>query len=450
MRITVCGCGKIGKALIDALSAEGHDITVVDNDQAVLSEITNVYDVIGVCGNAADCDTLKDAGTEETELFVAATGSDELNMLSCFLAGRMGAGHTIARIRNPEYNDDSLGFLKKELGLSMAINPERLTARELFDILKMPSAAKVESLGGFRILEIKLREGTALDGISLQELRMKYKARVLVCTVLRGDEVFIPRGDFVLKAGDRIGITSTVSEIEKFLKITDLRQKQVKSAMILGGSKTSFYLSKMLTENGVAVKIIERDVLSAALLADLLPDASIIRGDGAQQELLLEEGIDSTDAFVTLTGMDEENILVSIYASSREVPKVITKINREEMFSMAERLGLDCVVCPTKIMSDVLVRYARALENSKGSRVEALYKLMDGRAEALEFVATESEGLTGKPLKSLKLKPNVLIAGITRSKASFAPTGDDMIMPGDRVVVIAAGHRLADLHDILA
>ncbi|MBQ3814941.1 MAG: Trk system potassium transporter TrkA, partial [Clostridia bacterium] len=454
MKIIVCGCGKIGTSLLSSLASEGHDLLAIDKDPAAIAEVTNIYDVIGVCGNAADCETLEDAGIRDTDLFIAVTSSDELNMLACFLAGRMSGGrtHTIARIRNPEYNDASLDFMRRELGLSMAINPELLAARELFDILRMPSAVNIDAFSGrsFEIVELILKEDSVLDGITLQELRNTYQAPVLVCTVQRGDEVMIPRGGtFTLRAGDRIGITATPAEISKFLRQIGLLQKKARRVMLLGGSRTAFYLAKLLTANGVDVKIIEQDPATAEDLAEKLPGVSIVLGDGAQQELLLEEGLRETDAFVALTGMDEENILISICAASQKVPKVISKINRDELSSMAEKLGLDSFISPRRIISDVLVQYARALENSQGTAVETLYKLNDGRAEALEFFVKDPiEGVTEVPIIALgkMLKPNILIAGIIRSRKTIVPGPTDMIHPGDRVIVLAGGgHRLSDL-----
>lgn len=455
MKIIVCGCGKIGSTILSALAAEGHDLVALDDDPAVIAEVTNIYDVIGVRGNGADCETLTDAGVEDAELFIAVTGSDELNMLACFLARRMGARHTIARIRNPEYNDASLDFMKRELELSMAINPELLAARELFDILRLPSAAKIETFSGrtFEMVELVLREDSPLAGLDLRDLRSRFKSTFLVCTVQRGDDVFIPLGDFVLKSGDRIGITAPPSEIGKFMRQAGLITKKARSVMLLGGSRTAFYLAKLLAVSGADVKIIERDPDVAKELSETLPGVSVTLGDGAQQELLLEEGLRESDAFVSLTGMDEENILISIYASSQKVPKVIAKINRDELCAMAEKLGLETYISPRRIIADVMVQYARALENSQGSQVETLYKLMDGRAEALEFRVRQSvEGLTDTPLHILgkNLKPNVLIAGIIRNRKTIVPGGEDVILPDDRVIVLTAGHRLADLADILA
>ena len=450
MKIIVCGCGKIGSAIIEKLSEEGHDVIVIDKEQAVVTEIANIHDVMGVVGNCADCETLEDAGVAEAELFIAVTGSDEMNMLSCFLAKRMGADSTIARIRTPEYNDASLDFMKRELGLSMAINPELMAARELFDILKLPSAAKVEAFArrAFEVVELKLRENSPLDGYALREIAEKFKTRVLVCMVQRDKEFYIPDGNFVLKSNDKIGIVASHSEITNFLARTGLMQKSAKRVMILGGSRTAFYLAKMLEGSGNTVKIIENNPEKAEELAQLLPDATIIKGDGAEQELLLEEGLRSMDAFAALTGLDEQNILISIYAQSQSVPKVISKVNRPELSSLAEKLGVDSVISPKNVIADVLVQYARALENSRGSNVETMYNLMDGAAEALEFSVNSASNVTNVPLRDLTLKPNIIIAGIIRSRKTIVPGGNDMILSGDRVIVIAAGTKLHDLTDI--
>lgn len=452
MKIIVCGCGKVGENLIASFIAEGYDVVALDNDPAVITEITNVHDAIGVCGNASDCNTLESADVAHADLFVALTGSDETNMLSCFLAKRMGADHTIARIRNPEYNDESLDFMRRELGLSMAINPELLTARELFDLLKIPTAAKIESFNGrsFEILELKLKDNSILDGMSLKDIRATYKSRVLICAVQRGEEVFIPGGDFILKSGDKVGLTGPRAQIIEFLRKVGLMQKQAKTVMLLGGSRTAFYLTKMLVKSGTNVKLIEQNPEHAAILSETLEDATIILGNGAEQELLLEEGLASCDAFVSLTGIDEENILIAKYAESQNVSKVIAKVNRGELSAMAQKLGLDCMVSPKKLVEGVLVQYARALEASRDSSVETLYKLMDDRIEALEFRVMKESKITGIPLKDVPLKPNILIAGIIRGRRTIVPGGDDCINADDRVIVLAGGEmRLRELSDAL-
>ena len=451
MKIIIAGCGKIGITLVENLVNEGHEVVALDSNSDAITDITNVYDAMGVCGSATDCDTLAEAGVEKADLFVAATDADELNMLSCFLAKRMGAAHAIARIRKPEYNDQNLGFMRQQLDLSMSINPEQLAAQELFKVLKLPSAMTVETFSrlNFEMVELRLRPESPMDGLSLSELRKKYAAKFLVCVVQRGEEVYIPDGSFVLRAGDRIGVTATPTEIHRFLRMVGVMQKQAKSVMILGASRMAYYLAKMLLDNGTTVKIIDQDRDRCRQFCDLLPGATMIHGESIQQELLLEEGIGSVDAFVALTGIDEENILMAFYANAQNVPKVVAKINHNQLAAMADNLGLDCIISPKKVVVDVLLRYVRALENSIGGQVETLYKLMDGRAEALEFkVQADFEALQ-IPLKVLALKKDILIAGIVRGRKNIIPSGEDVILAGDRVIILAAGRAISTLSDIL-
>ncbi len=451
MRIIVVGCGKIGVTIVSNLAGEGNDVVAIDTSPQVISEVTNLYDVMGVCGNGADSDILNEAGIEKAELFVAVTDSDELNMLSCFIARGMGAKNTIARIRNPEYNDNSLVFLKEQLGLSRAVNPELITAREIYNIIRFPSAVNVETFSGKHIemVELRLRENSILNGIKLVDMRKYFDSKVLICAVQRDEDIFIPDGNFELKSGDKIGITAAPNELLKFLREMGTLQKRAHSVMLIGASRIAYYLAKMLLASGYDVKIIDSDRETCEKFSDLLPGAVMICGDGASQDVLLEEGIASTDAFVALTGMDEENILISFFASFHKVPKVIAKVNSQELASMAEKLGLECIVSPQRFVSDVLSRYARALKNSLGSNVETLYKIMDGKAEALEFSVRNEFEYINVPLKDMSLKKNILIAGIIRGRKTIIPTGNDVILSGDRVVVLAAGHMLNDLADIV-
>lgn len=451
MNIIVVGCGKIGTTVLESLVAEGHDVTAVDIRTLPLADITNIHDVMTVCGNGADCETLEEAGVADADLVVAATGSDEVNMLCCHIAKQLGAPNTVARIRKTEFNDGSWVPMQELLGLSLAINPDRLAATEIYHILRLPAAVKLEAFSGgnFEMIEIKLKEDSPFVGTPLYELRDKLKATFLVCVVQRGDEVFIPGGDFVLQGGDRIGITAKHRELMKLLRNMGTKRKQVRKVMILGGSRTAFYLAERLLAAGAEVKIIDKDRERCEILCELLPTASVICGDGTQQELLLEEGLDGMDAFVSLTGLDEQNILLAFFASAHNVTKVIPKVNRKELGSLAERLGLDTVVSPRKTIADVLVQHARALENSMGSNVEKLYRLMDDGAEALEFNVKDDPRLVNIPLKTLQLKRQVLVAGINRGREALIPTGDDVILPGDKVVVITAAGRLNDLSDIL-
>lgn len=451
MNIIVIGGGKIGTTLIANLVAEGHDVTVLDENPDVITEITNIYDVMGVCGNGADSDILSEAGVQNADVVAAVTGFDELNMLACFIAKRMGAGNTVARIRNPEYNDRSLSFMKQQLDLSMSINPERLAAKELFNILRLPSAIKIDTFStrNFEVIELLLKEGSAFADKKLIDLRNQYSAKFLVCAVQRGEEAYIPDGNFVLKSGDKIGITASPAEIAKLFKEMGIQKSRARNVMILGGSRTAYYLAKMLTAGGNSVTIIEKDKQLCEELCESLPKAVIINADGANQEVLLEEGLKTCDAFVGLTGMDEENILLCSFASSLNVPKVIAKVNRDELIPLAEHWGLESFVSPKKVIADVIVQYARALQNSEGSSVETLYKLMDDKVEALEFRVKQGLSILQKPFRELQLKPNILIAGIVRDRKTIIPSGDDMLLAGDKVIILAAKTRLNDLSDIL-
>lgn len=451
MKIVVVGCGRIGNTIIENLVSEGHDVVAVDMNANVVSEVSNLFDVMAVCGNGADNETLAEAGVSSCELFISVTDSDERNMLSCFIAKRMGAKNTIARIRNPEFNDKSLNFIREELGVSVVLNPEKLAAHDIYNILKLPAATKIESFSSrkFEIYELRLKNDSQFDGMSLIEVRKKFPYKFLVCAVLRDDKAFIPDGNFILKNGDRISVTASRSEIQKLLKKVGIMHKQVKSAMILGASKISYYLADMLLSSGTDVKIIDKDREKCLFYDEELEDAVIINGDGAQQELLLEEGLRSMDAFVSLTGNDESNILVSYFAQSLDVPTVITKTNREEFAQMAGRLGLDSVVLPHETVANAVVRYARALENSMDSSIETLYKIMDGKAEALEFIIGQDFEYKNIPLKDLRLKDEVLIAGIIRNRSVIIPGGLDYIAEKDKVIVVASGIKLSSISDII-
>ncbi len=452
MKIIIVGCGKIGSTILDSLVEEGHDVVGIDTDEKVVNEMMNMYDIMGVCGSGTDYAMLQEAGVENAEIFIAATSLDELNMISCFMAKKMGAKHTIARIRNPEYNLENLGFLKQQLDLSMAINPESLAAVEMFNILQLPYAVKIQTFSqrNFEIIEMIIKEGSALAGMKLMDLRNKFKAKFLICVVQRGEEVYIPSGTFELQAGDKIGLTASIPEIQKLMRSLGMENKKARNVMILGGSKIAYYLARMLLASGNGVKIIEQNHEKCDELSASLDKAVVIEGDGAQQELLLEEGLKNIDAFVALTGMDEENILISIFAANQKVPAVISKINRNELANMAAKLGLDCIISPKRIVSDVIVRYARALENSRGSNVETLYNIMDDKAEVLEFNVRADFKQVNIPLRDLELKKNILIAGIIRDRKPIIPSGDDFIMKNDKViVVVASDQRLNDLSDII-
>ena len=453
MNIIVVGCGKIGKVLLYSLAKENHNLTAIDNNEEVIDGVRNGYDVMAYCGNGTSYEVLKKAGADSCDLFIAVTASDELNMLSCFAARRMGAKHTVARIRNPENNHDaSLAFMQKQLNLSLAINPEELAAQAIYNLLKLPAAAQLETFSRdqLEMLELIIKQGSPLDGMTLKDIRRKNKGKYLICAVMRNESVFIPNGDFVLKSGDRIGLIAAEEALSDTLDMMEVPHKKIKRTMIIGAGITSRYLAKLLLKNRIGVKIIEADQKVCEKVCEELPEkVTVIYGNAMNQDILMEEGLSSTDALVALTGRDEENILISYYALSQSVPKAVAKVNRDELFSVAEKLGLDSPISPRKVTADVIIKYARALENTLDNQIEALYSVMGGMAEALEFKVLSESKLTNVPLKDLKLRKGVLIAGIIRGKESIIPGGDDMILPEDKVIVISAGTQLYELSDIL-
>ncbi len=451
MRIVVVGCGKIGKTIISNLIKEKHEVLAIDNDPSIVAEVSNLYDVMTICGNGAEHDKLKEAKVGKADLFIAVTSSDELNMLACFAAKRMGAKHTVARIRDASNNADSLEFMQKQLELSVAVNPEKRTAHAIYNLLKLPSASKVETFGnhGFEMIELTVRTSSAMDGVSLIELKKKFKADFLVCAVGRDDEMFIPKGDFTLQAGDKVGLIISEENTTSVLKTLGIVNKPVRNVIVLGAGRTSHYLAEILLKHRIAVKIIEQDKARCEEVSERFPNADVICGDGMSEDLLTEEGIDNADALVSLTGRDEENILISFYAMSRSVPKVIAKVNRGELSALAEKLGLETIVSPQTTVADIMVRYARALQMSVGSEMEKLYSLMNGKAEGLEFNVLPSFPFCDVPLKQLKFKSDVLLAGILRGKEKIIPCGDDAIKSGDKVILIAKECSVYSLTDVI-
>lgn len=452
MRVVVVGCGKIGHSIIGSLLKERHDVLCIDISPDVISEITNSYDVMAICGNGMSHDVLKEASIEKTELFIAVTGSDEFNMLSCLAAKKLGAKQTVARIRNSEYNTESMALIKESLNLSMAINPEKLTAQALYNLLKLPSAIKVETFTSrkFEIVELIVKKGSKIDQMSLMEMRKKFSGKFLIAVIKRGEDVFIPKGTMTVCEGDKICVVCAISDTHKVLTELGFVQRESKDVIILGGSKIAHYLTEMLVEGHTSVKIIEKNKERCEELCESLPSSvDVVCGDGMSQEILLEEGIMTTDALVTLTGNDESNILMSFYAMSQNVPKVISKVNKSALSLIAEKLGLDCIVSAKNIIADILVRYARALNATVGSKVESLYSLLDGEAEALEFIVMPDFEYAQIPLKNMKLKKDILIAGIIRGKNAFIPGGDDTINVNDKVIVISKGKSLYSLTEII-
>ena len=452
MKIIITGCGKVGKTILQSMLKEKHEVVVLDNDAKIIEETTNLYDVMGLCGNCTSYADLQEAGAGQAELFIAVTASDELNMLSCFIAKKLGAKHTVARIRNTSLTDENLEFLKQSLELSMIINPEFLTAKFIYDVINLPSVTNVEcfSTGKFEMLELRVKNDCNVIGLSLIDLRKKLEENFLVLAIQRGENVFIPNGNTMIEVGDKICVIASTNEVPSLLKSFGIISKHIRDVMIIGAGKTSLYLSKMLSAGKTNVKIIEKSEENCVFASEVLDNKiMILNGDGMSQDVLQEEGVNSTGAFVALTGQDEENILMSFYALKCGCEKVITKVNRNELLSISENLGLDTVISPKKTVADVLIRYARALESSMGSKIETLYTLMGGEVEVAEFNVLPGFSLVNTPIKDLPIKPNVLIAGIVRNRKAIIPGGFDEIKEGDSVIIVSSSASVLDLEDII-
>lgn len=451
MRIIIVGCGKVGDLLTSYISAEGHDVVVVDTEQKLIENIVNQYDVMGVVGNGASRAVQLEAGADKANLLIAVTASDELNLMCCIVARKLGTRHAIARVRNPEYAEQIV-FMRGEFGLSMAVNPEYDAAKEIFRIIRFPAALKVDTFckGRVDLVELKIDEGHPLCSRPLRELGSGLGVNVLVCAVKRGDEVTIPSGDFTPLAGDTIHITASHNDLVSFFKKLGVADKRIKSVMIVGGGNIAYHTAKMLESTSIDVKLVERDAQRAAQLAELLPKAMIINGDGTDSDLLLEEGIGNVDAAVSLTGIDEENIMISLFAAKRNVQKVITKVSRPSVMKLLSGIGLECVVSPKSITATNILRYLRGLEHSDNSIIQTLYRIVDDQVEAIEFVAAEGFDALGVPIKAMKIKKNILLACIIRQNRIIYPHGDDTIELGDTVIVVAKSEAaIHDLDDIL-
>ena len=449
MYIIIVGLGKLGSTLTKQLSTEGHDIVVVDPDNSVVSSTVDAYDVMGICGNGATYEVLKEAGAAKAKLIIAATGSDELNILCCLFAKHMGTENTIARVRNPDYAGQSQ-FLRNDLGISMTVNPEYETANEISRIIRFPSAANLDSFAGGRveIARVRIHSDNPLCDMPIHEMRKKAKAKVIICAVQRNDSVFIPSGDFVLHCDDVISITGTRAELSSFMKQTGVYKQKIKNVMIVGGGRIAYYLAKLLSDTGRNIKLIELNDERCRHMSDMLDDVTVIHGDGTDQDILEEQCIDGQDALIALTGIDEENIIVSMYAESKGVNKVITKVNRHS-YSILNDIGLETVVSPQIVAGNLVTRYVRALHNSAGnSQIQTLYKLVGGKVEAAEFIVPEDAGYLNIPFKELELMPNLLIGCIIRNGKIIFPCGDDVMKANDSVIVVTAGRIIEDLHDI--
>lgn len=450
MKIIIVGCGKVGATLAEQLNNEHHDIMLIDKSADVINSITERIDVMGVVGNGAVYKVQMEAGIQETDLLIATTNSDELNMLCCLIAKKAGDCHTIARIRNPEYHSE-INYIREELGLSLAINPEMAAAMEIARLLRFPSAIKIDTFakGRIEILKFLVPDHSILHNMKVREVLSKLHCNVLICAIEHGSEVIIPSGESVMMAGDKISFIASPAEANEFFKQAGIDNNTIRTVMMVGGGKITYYVAKLLESTKINVKILEQNMERCNELSELLPKAMVIHGDASNQELLLQEGIGQIDAFASLTGFDEENIMLSLYAASQSKAKLITKVNRIAFENVIDSMNLGSVIYPKLITSETILQYVRAMQNSMGSNVETLYKIVADRAEALEFRVADEPSIVGIPLEKLELKNNLLVAFINRKGRFISPRGKDTLEEGDRVIVVTTVTGLNDLKDIL-
>lgn len=451
MNIIVVGLGKVGVKLAERLSREENiNVTVVDTRREVIQSVVNTYDVMGVAGSGTSIDTLEEAGVKNADVLIAATNSDEINLLTCLIARKTGGCKTIARVRNPQYGRE-IHLFKEDLGLAMIINPELIAATEMARILRFPSAIEIDTFakGRIEILKFKMKEGSVLSGTKLVDLKSKVGSSILVCGVERGEEAFIPSGNFELKEGDLVSIVASVEEATAFFKKIGVKSDKAKDAIIIGGGTTAVYLANRLIKAGIDVKIIEKSTGRCEELVNLVPKATIINGDGTENSLLLEEGIESAQSVVALMNIDEENIMLSLFAKTKTKGKIITKINKIAYNEVISTLGLDTIIYPKEITADYVIRFVRALNNSIGSNIETMHYILDGKAEALEFNMAEGSPIAHKRIEELSLKEGILIACINRNGNIITPKGKDTILPGDTVIIVTTNKGFKDISDIL-
>ena len=448
MKIVIVGLGTIGRTILHTLSKD-HTITIIDQNKEKVESLIEKYDVFGVVGNGACIDILNEANIKDSDLAIFLTNSDELNVFACLVAKRGGVKNTIARVRNPDYTKQ-IRDMKEELGISMIVNPEKETAKEIFNLINLPSVAQMEYFvkGKAILVEIVAERGCKLIGESLFSLGRKLKTRVLVCAVVRNDKVIIPSGTFMFEEGDRVYFTANAASLKDFLSEVNLERSPFKNVMIIGDGKIPFYLARELCESKYNIKLVANNRKTAEALAEELPRATVLWGNGTQHDLLIEEGLEAMDAFVALTDIDEENMIASMFANKLGVKKSITQIKSDELYDMLDELGIENNVSPKNVVSDIIVGYVRAMANKRGSNIVTVYRLVQGQVEALEFAAKGKERFFGKPLKELRTKENCLIACISREGEVIIPNGDSTILPGDSVIVVTTHKNFDDLKDI--
>jgi trk system potassium uptake protein TrkA len=450
MNIIIVGCGRVGQTLAEKLNSDGNDVTVIDTSAEKVKTVADRCDVMGVIGNGATLEVQQEAGVDNADLLIAVTNSDELNLLCCMIAKKAGNCQTIARVKNPDYSKEA-PYLKDELGLAMVINPEYAAAEEIARVLWFPSAIKIERFakGKVELIKFRLPKDCKIIGMSVKDVVTKLHCDVLVCTIERGDEAYIANGDFVFAEKDVVSIVASPKKARDFFGKIHYKGHSIKDAIIVGGGSITHYLCEILERSSLSVKIIEKDRKVCDELCSKWPKVDVIHGNGIDREVLLEEGVDKAGAFVALSNLDEENIILSLYAKDAGSSKTITKINRIDYDNVINRLDLDTMICPKNIISDSILRYVRATKNAQGSNVETLYNIIQDKVEAAEFIVKENSPIAGTPLSELKFKDNVLIASILRNKTVLIPRGHDVIEPGDNVIIVSKQIGLHDVADVL-
>ena len=450
MEIIIVGCGKVGNALARKLIDEEHNITLVDTSAEKIEQITGELDVMGIVGNGSSVEVLSEAGTEDADVFIAVTGSDELNLLCCLFAKKLGSCHTVARVINPMYSRE-LEFIKQSLGFSAIINPELATAREISRLLRFPAATKIDTFADGRVdlIKFQISREHGLDGMQIKDIQQKMGCNILVCAVERDNDVKIPDGDFTLKNNDIITFLSERNDAVDFFDKLKLPTRSVRNSLIVGGGTIGYYLAKDLLEHNIKVHIVEQDMKRCEELAEMLPEATILHGDGSNRQLLLSEGLPFVESFVPLTNLDEENVILTLFARRHSNAKLVTKINRLEFDDVFDSLEIGSVIYPKYITCDFIIQHVRALENESGNNIKTLYRILDDRVEALEFTVQQPSNATDIPLSELSLKQNQLVCCITRGNKVIIPRGNDSIQLGDSVIIVTLERGLNDISEIV-
>lgn len=449
MNVVIVGGGKVGRKLVEDFHGEGDDVVLIDIKSSVCEEIEESFDVRCINGSGTSLEVMNEALVNKVDLFIAVTENDEYNALCAIIAKKAGAERCVARVRNKEYFKQ-LDFMRNALGINLIVNPEYATAEEISRVLRFPEAMNTETFakGRVELIEFNVGDDNILCNKAVHEIYKKFKIKLLICAVQRGNEVYIPNGDFIIQSGDKLHITASHHNLALFMREIGIIRKKVKTVIIIGGGRISYYLAKLLLESGMKVKIIEHNMKRCRELSEHLPKADIICGDGTDRQVLAKEGIDKVDSLVALTGIDEENMIISMYAKSKNVDKIVTKVNRLSFADLMESTGTYTIVTPKNITANIIIGYARAMKSAKDTEMRTLYRIVDNQAEAMEFIVNKESELTSTPLAKLKTKKDVLIAVILRGNKMFIPDGETVINVGDSVVVVTT-HHISSLIDIL-